>query len=282
MECDITEQLRQCNKCQLTKVGKMVPELLSPLPQCTEPNQQVHADVFGHLKTADGDKKIILCITDLFTKYVELVVQPNKEALTVVTEILNHWICHFGLPLELITDQGKEFTNKMAEHLFKSLDIRHSTTSSYHLQCNSQAEVCNKTIAKYLATFVDESTLDWELYILALMFAYNTSFHRSIQTTLFSLTYGIEARLPSFFAPDFCLLHDPARQEGNLASRLQAARDLTVAHNLDATDRQKHYFHKKAKHHDFHEGQFILLNDFNFLNKNCKLAPKFSGPFKIL
>jgi hypothetical protein len=26
----------------------------------------------------------------------------------------------------------------------------------------------------------------------------------------------------------------------------------------------------------------VLLNEFNFLNKNRKLAPKYSGPFKIL
>jgi transposase InsO family protein len=174
----------------------MVTELLSPLPQCTEPNQRVHADLFGPLKTSDGDKKFILCITDAFTKYVELVVLPNKEALTVATGILNRWICRFGLPIELITDQGKEFTNRMAEHLFSSLNIRHSTTSSYHPQCNSQAEVCNKTIAKYLAAFIDESTLDWEIYVPALMFAYNTSYHCSIKATPSSLTYGLEAGFP--------------------------------------------------------------------------------------
>ncbi len=230
----------------------------------------------------DGNKKFILCITDAFTKYVELIVLPNKEALTVATGILNHWIGRFGLPLELITDQGKEFTNKMAEHLFSSFIIRHSTTSSYLPQCNSQAEVCNKTITKYLAAFIDESTLDWEIYVPALMFAYNTSYHRSIKATPFSLTYGLEARLPSFFATDFCRLHGPADQEGTLATRLNAARELAVAHNLAATDQQKEYFDKKGTHHDFHEGQFVLLDDFNFLNKNRKLPPKFSGLFKIL
>ncbi len=46
---------------------------------------------------------------------VELVVLPNKEALTVATAILNRWICRHGLPLEFLTDQGKEFTNKMAQ-----------------------------------------------------------------------------------------------------------------------------------------------------------------------
>ncbi len=40
MEKDISEHLQGCNKCQIIKVGKVVPELLSPLPQCTEPNQR--------------------------------------------------------------------------------------------------------------------------------------------------------------------------------------------------------------------------------------------------
>jgi hypothetical protein len=123
MEWDITQHLQWCDKCQLTKSGKMVPELLSPLPQCTEPNQQVHADLFGPLKTSDGNKTFILCITDAFIKYVKLVVLPNKEALTVAKGILNCWICHFGLPPKLKMDQGKEFTNKIMEHLFSSLDI---------------------------------------------------------------------------------------------------------------------------------------------------------------
>jgi len=167
----------------------------------------------------------------------------------------------------------------MAAHLFRSLDICHSTNTSYHPQCNSQAEVCNKTIAKYLAAFVDGSTLDWEIYVHALMFAYNTSFQCCIQATPFSLTYGIEAQLPSFFALDFHCLHDPQVADNNLLHMLHHARDIAVGANLLATDMQKEYFDKTAMHHEFHEGQFVLLNEFNCLNKNKKLAPKYSGPF---
>jgi hypothetical protein len=167
----------------------------------------------------------------------------------------------------------------MAEQLFHSLNVRHSTTASYHPQCNSQAKVCNKTIAKYLAAFVDESTLDWELYVPALAFAYNTSYHRSVKATPFSLTFGLEARLPSFFAPDLQHLHGA---DGDPLDRLQAARRLAVHHNLEATEVQKSYFDKSATHHEYQVGQFVLMEDFNFLNKNRKLAPHFSGPFRIL
>ncbi len=99
-----------------------------------------------------------------------------------------------------------------------------------------------------------------------------------MQATPFSLTYGIDARMPAFFAPDFRHPPDPDSANDNLLGTLQNAKDLAVQNNLLATDKQEEYFDRKAKHHMFHE----LLNEFNFLNKNKKLAPKFSGPFKIL
>ncbi len=153
-----------------------------PLP--TEPGQRVHADLFGPLKTSDKGKKFILCITDAFTKYVELVALPNKEAATVAEAIFDKWICRFGTPIDLVTNQGTEFCAKLSKELFTRLGTAHLTTSSHHPQCNSQAEVANKTIAKYLSSFCDESTLDWELYLAPLMFSYNTSFHRTIKTSI--------------------------------------------------------------------------------------------------
>jgi hypothetical protein len=62
MDKDITEHLKTCDKCQVTKSTKVLPELLSPLPQCTEPNQRIHADLFGPLKTTSGDKNLF-CVS---------------------------------------------------------------------------------------------------------------------------------------------------------------------------------------------------------------------------
>jgi hypothetical protein len=103
-----------------------------------------------------------------------------------------------------------------------------------------------------------------------------------VLATLFSRTYGLEAWLPSFFAPDFRCLHDPDMANDILLGTLSHSLYLAIENNLLATDKQKEYFNKKALHHTFHKGQCVLLNEFNFVNKNRKLAPKFSGPFKIL
>ncbi len=164
MDYDITDHLQKCQKCQARRTDhKAPPQLLSPLPQCSEPNQHIHCDLFGPLKISGNEKKFILCMTDAFTKYVELAALPDKEALTVTSAIFNRWICRYGVPLEVVTDQGREFCNKMSDEMYNLINAKHQTTTARHPQCNAAAEVCNKTIAKYLNSFVDASTLDWEL-----------------------------------------------------------------------------------------------------------------------
>jgi hypothetical protein len=124
MDQDINDHLKRCQKCQVHRPSHQPPEFLSPLPQCTEPNQRVHADLFGPLKTSTNGKKYILVMTDAFSKYVELVAIPDKEAFTTATAFFNCWICRFGVPNELITDRGKELMLRpIAENTFADRQI---------------------------------------------------------------------------------------------------------------------------------------------------------------
>jgi hypothetical protein len=285
MDYDITDHLQKCQKCQARRTDhKAPPQLLSPLPQCSEPNQRVHCDLFGPLKTSGQNKKFILCMTDAFTKYVELVALPDKEALTVTSAIFNRWICRYGVPLEIVTDQGKEFCNKMSDEIYKLINTKHQTTTARHPQCNAAAEVCNKTIAKYLNSFVDASTLDWELYLAPLMFCYNTSFHRSIKNSPHFLTYGIEPRLPSFPTPDLRRTFYGESEAAEMHQRLLLARKLAMENNMIVTEKTKEYFDRanKAKAHSFVNNQLVLLEEYNFLGRNTKLCPKWSGPHTII
>ena len=285
MDKDIEHHISTCRKCQIRRTDHAAPpQLLSPLPQCTEPNQRMHCDLFGPLKISGNAKKYILCMTDAFTKYVELVALPDKEALTVTSAIFNRWICRYGTPLEIISDQGREFNNKLSEELYKLLQLKHQTTSARHPQCNAAAEVCNKTIAKYLNSFVNESTLDWELYMAPLMFCYNTSFHRSIKNTPYFLTFGMEPRLPAFPAPDLKRVFYGESDAADLHHRLLTARKIAAENNSNATQKTKEYFDSKnkAKSHSFLPKQLVLLEEYNFLGRNTKLCPKWSGPHTIL
>ena len=91
MDQDIQTHLKMYQKCQLQRTRDQTkPALLSTLPQCTQPNQRIHADLFGFLVVSGRGKKYILCITDVFTKYVELVAIDNKEAATLAEAFLRN------------------------------------------------------------------------------------------------------------------------------------------------------------------------------------------------
>ena len=126
----------------------------------------------------------------------------SKDAETVGKAIFENWFCKFGIPAQIHTDGGKELANKLSAELFKLLNVQHSKTFPYHPQCNAQVEDFNKTVKKYLASYVDESTLYWDEWFPAIMLAYYTSYHSTIATTPFGLWFGVKPRLPSLPAPE--------------------------------------------------------------------------------
>jgi transposase InsO family protein len=109
-------------------------------------------DLFGPLKTSESGKKYIMCITDAFSKFAELIAIPDKCAETVANALFTRWLCRHGLSLEIVSDQGKEFCNEIVDKLLALLKIKKTTTTPYHPQTNAQVEVVNKTIAQYLKT----------------------------------------------------------------------------------------------------------------------------------
>jgi hypothetical protein len=54
---------------------------------------------------------------------------------------------------------------------------------------------------------VDDTTLNWENFLLALMLSYNMSYHSTITTTAFELLFREKPRLPSFPNLDIQCLH---------------------------------------------------------------------------
>jgi hypothetical protein len=282
IKVDIADHIKSCLQCQLRKKKAPCPVPLHPLPLTDQPNQRVHVDLFGPLKVSAHANKHILVITDAFTKYAEVIAIPDKQAITVANEIFTHWICRFGSPIQIHSDGGKEFCNNLSNELYALLDIKHTKTSPAHPQCNSQVEVFNKSLAKYLASFVNDSTLDWELYIPAMMFSYNTSYHSTIMTTPFELLYGMKPRTPSFPHQDVQRVHYGESFASERLQILQKARLLAREHLTENGLKYKQQFDKSAKEHDFKVGDLVLFAEHNFLGKNKKLAPKWLGPATVV
>ena len=281
MDADISAHITSCVKCQARRKTGTMPHPLTPLTQCTAMNQRVHIDLFGPLKTTSTGKKYIFVATDAFSKYAELAAIDDKTAPNVARVLFDRWVCRFGTPLEITSDNGLEFCNQISKELFKLLQIKHTHTSPYHPQTNAAAEIINKTIAKYLSSMVDETTMDWPMYVAPMQFAYNTSINASTGATPFFITFGQEARLPSMPSPDIQRLVGESAPK-TWFNQLQEARNMAVHNNLAATEKAKTYFDSKIQSVTFKVGQLVWLNEQNFLGRNRKLSPNFTGPHTII
>jgi transposase InsO family protein len=279
---DIQRHQNYCLRCQQRKKSTNKRTPLAPLPIPERPNLRIHADLFGPMITADSTKKFVLCITDAFTKYAVVTAIASKDAETVADAIYRDWFSKFGIPAQIHTDGGKEFINKLSAELFQLLNVSHTKTSPAHPQCNAQVEVFNKTVKKFLQSFVDDTTLNWETFLPALAISYNTSYHSTIATTPFELLFGEKARLPSFPNEDIQKIHygeTTAAERFNLLQKLRQKAHQFATKNGEKT---KIFFDRNTSAHQFKVGDKVLIaNDF-YTGKNPKLAPNFKGPAEII
>ena len=66
-------------------------------------------DVLGPLPTTEAGNKYLLIAADYFTKWVEAYPLPNQEATTVAEALVKNFVCQFGVPLIIHSDQGRNF-----------------------------------------------------------------------------------------------------------------------------------------------------------------------------
>ena len=201
MRQDVQQFIYTCATCQRSKDP---PKMYKILPQKQQwqvpdrPNQRIHIDLFGPLKTSAQGNKYVMVITDAFSKYTTAKAISNKDANTVAETLFTEWICKFSCPKTIVSDNGKEFVNTVMKHLLTRLGIQHSKTSVGHPQTNAAAETFNRTIINYMKVMLNDETLDWEKWIPPMLLAYNTRVHEAIKTTPFFLTYSMDPSLPYF------------------------------------------------------------------------------------
>ena len=86
---DVKYRVDRCPSCGACPHNSQTPAKVDGmLPQCMAPNQRVHVDLFGPLKTSQEGHKFVLIYTDAFSRLCRLTAIPDKSAPTVADTIL--------------------------------------------------------------------------------------------------------------------------------------------------------------------------------------------------
>ena len=111
-----------------------------------------------------------------------------------VADFLYYVVCRLGCTL--ISDQGREFVNKVIDFLLESLQTEHRISSAYHPQTNGQRERDNRTLKSASSKLVNDQCDDWDIHIPGVLCAYHTSKHALTNCTPFQVMYDRIAKLP--------------------------------------------------------------------------------------
>ena len=279
MRTYINNYVDTCDTCQRSKTPRHKPYgLLKPLPIATRPWTHVSMDLIVKLPKSRGFDSIFV-VVDRRTKMSHFI--PCNETATaqdLATLYRDNVFKHHGLPEDIVSDRGPQFTSKFWKSLWKILGVKLSLSTSFHPQTDGQTERVNQTLEQYLRCFVDYPQKNWTDLLSTAEFAYNNAVHASTNVTPFEANYGFSPKADNL-----------RLEESNVQSVHTHLENLEIIGKhldfalKDAAETYKRFADKKRLHKTFDIGQKVWL-----IRKNVKtnrpsekLDHRRLGPFQI-
>ena len=117
---------------------------------------------------------------------------PEKLAKLYMSDIVR---LH-GVPLSIVSDRDPRFTSRFWRAFQRELGIDLRFRTAYHPQTDGLSERTIQTLEDMLRACVLDFGGSWDDHISLIEFAYNNSYHTSIQTALHEALYGRRCRTP--------------------------------------------------------------------------------------
>ena len=103
---------KQCIACQSSKVQA---HIRAPLEKFNVPHRRfdhIHVDLVGPLPPSNGFTHLLTCI-DRFSRWPEAIPLNNTNSANCAQALVFHWIARFGVPLDISSDRGPQFTSQL-------------------------------------------------------------------------------------------------------------------------------------------------------------------------
>ena len=139
MHRDIENFCKACAVCQKMSTKGVRKAPLRSLPIISQPFERIAMDVVGPLLKSSYGNRFILVICDYATRYPEAVPMRSVDAASVAEELMKLF-SRVGVPKEILTDQGTNFTSLLLTELYRMLHVHPIKTTPYHPQTDGLVE----------------------------------------------------------------------------------------------------------------------------------------------
>ena len=133
MDQQIEHTVAACGTCQQNR-NPSAKAPLHPWEWPAHPWQRVHVDFAGEFLS-----KMWLIVVDAHSKWPEVIPMATTTAAKTI-ECLREIFARHGLPEQLVSDNGPQFTSDEFAHFLKTNGIKHIRSAPYHPATNGLAE----------------------------------------------------------------------------------------------------------------------------------------------
>lgn len=141
---DAIKWSRKCLACQRAKIHHHNKLKLNRIEIPDNRFIHVHLDIIFLPKVKEY--QYCLTIIDKFTRWPVAVPIADITADTVCKTFYENWICHYGAPTKITTDQGTQFESALFQALAKSVGAEKTRTRSYHPKSNGIVKRMHRTL----------------------------------------------------------------------------------------------------------------------------------------
>ncbi|GJU88119.1 reverse transcriptase domain-containing protein [Tanacetum coccineum] len=190
---DARALIKACQECQVHKpVPRNPQETLNPITS-SWPFYKWGIDIAGPFPERPGKVKFLIVAMDYFTKWIEAKPVATITGNQVKKFVWENIVCRFGLPGEIISDNGKQLRDNPFKDWCERLCIQQHFAFVKHHQMNELVERANRSLGEGIKARIGKENKNWLEEISHVLWAHRTMIKSSNGDTPFSLTYGTAA-----------------------------------------------------------------------------------------
>nr|GEU64200.1 reverse transcriptase domain-containing protein [Tanacetum cinerariifolium] len=238
---------------------------------------------------SEGPEKVkfLIVAMDYFTKWIE------AKAVAMITDgqvkkfVWDNIVCRFGIPGEIISDNGRQFADNPFKDWCDKLNITQHFASVKHPQSNGLVERANRSLGEGIKARLGEGNKNWVEELPHVLWAYRKMVKSSHGDTPFSLTYGTEAVIPAEIGmPTYrTIAVDAVNNDEELLLNLdllEERRELAAINEARSKSKMTKYYNSRVRGVAFQPGDFVYRsNDASHAVAGGKLGPKWEGPYEV-
>ena len=181
-----------CATCQTTKVQPKTQVPLQPNQIPVDVWSIITMDFITDLSMSKGYDSLFVVVDHL--SKATIVSPCNKPITTNQTAQLyldNVWRCT-GLPRQVISDRGSQFTSKVMQEIWNKLGVKSTMSTAFHPQTDGETERVNQELKQYLRVFCNYQVDNWANLIPFMEFTHNARAHSTTGHSPFQVWYGYQ------------------------------------------------------------------------------------------